>query len=139
MNDLPLRLPPGSDLRRALEDAVRGTGHGSAFVVSGIGSLSNPRLRFAGAEAETPLSGAFEILSLAGTITPDGAHLHMSIADREGRVVGGHLGYGNEVRTTAEVLLVLLSGWALSRALDRGTGFKELVVRRVPVERSNGV
>lgn len=128
MSFLPLRLPPGSDLRRALEDAVLGADSGSAFVVSGMGSLANATLRFADAATETPLTGAFEILSLTGTLTPDGAHLHMSIGDDQGRVVGGHVGYGNHVRTTAEVLLVFLSEWALSRAFDPGTGFKELVV-----------
>jgi predicted DNA-binding protein with PD1-like motif len=130
MSCQPLRLAPGSDLRRTLEQAALVKDGGSAFVISGIGSLGTARLRLAGAEAETPLAGPFEILSLSGTLTPDGAHLHMTIADAEGRVLGGHVCYGNEVRTTAEVLLAAPSGWALSRELDPQTGYRELVVRR---------
>ncbi|WP_280151446.1 DNA-binding protein [Piscinibacter sp. XHJ-5] len=129
MSYLPLRLQPGVDLRQSLEAALSAGGESSAFVVSGIGSLSSARLRFAGEESETSLAGMFEILCLAGTLTRDGAHLHMAIADRHGRVVGGHVCYGNTVRTTAEVLLAHPQDWRLSRELDASTGFKELIVR----------
>lgn len=104
-------------------------GESSAFVVSGIGSLSNARLRFAGAESETSLEGMFEILCLSGTLTRDGAHLHMALADERGHVVGGHVCYGNMVRTTAEVLLAQLTEWTLARERDANTGFNELVIR----------
>jgi predicted DNA-binding protein with PD1-like motif len=103
MSFVPLRLQPGSDLRQSLEASASANGATSAFVVAGIGSLSNARLRFAGAESETSLAGMFEILCLSGTLTQSGAHLHMAIADEQGRVVGGHVCYGNAVRTTAEI------------------------------------
>jgi predicted DNA-binding protein with PD1-like motif len=122
---LPLRLAPGADLRRALEQA----GVPQGFVVSGIGSLKDVQLRFAGAAAATLLPGDFEIVSLAGTITPDGAHLHMAVSDAQGRVFGGHVVHGNVVRTTAEILLAATPGWELSRAFDAATGFPELLVR----------
>lgn len=109
----------------------------SAFVVSGIGSLLDARLRFAGAESETLVSGAVEILSLCGTLTPDGAHLHMAVSDVNGRVVGGHVVYGNIVRTTAELLLVQSPQWSLGREHDPGTGYKELVVRPAPGGQEN--
>jgi predicted DNA-binding protein with PD1-like motif len=125
MSWLPLRLPPGADLRRALEEA----GVGSAFVVSGMGSLSDVQLRYAGATEATVLPGDFELLSLSGAITPDGAHLHMAVSDAAGRVSGGHLVYGNRVRTTAEILLALTPDWQLSREFDAATGYAELVVR----------
>lgn len=130
MTYLPLRLPPGTDLRQSLEAALSAHGEASAFVVSGIGSLSNARLRFAGADSETSLTAMFEILCLSGTLTTDGGHLHMAIADQHGRVAGGHVCYGNIVRTTAEVLLVSPQEWALAREFDANTGFKELIVRR---------
>ena len=129
MSYLPLRLQPGADLRRSLEAAVCASGGTSAFVVSGIGSLSNARLRFAGAESETSLTGMFEILCLSGTLTQSGVHLHMAIADEHGHVVGGHVCYGNTVRTTAEVLLAQLAEWTLAREQDTNTGFNELVIR----------
>ena len=126
----PVRLTPGSDLRRALEDLACDEGPASAFVLSGIGSLRDARLRFAGEHVETSLPGDFEIVSLSGTLTRDGAHLHIAVADTSGRVLGGHLCYGNAVRTTAEVLLAGLPEWELSRAQDATTGYAELVVKR---------
>jgi predicted DNA-binding protein with PD1-like motif len=130
MEFLPIRLSPGADLRRALEEAAGGQGPGSAFVVAGIGSLIDARLRYAGETAECQLAGPWEIVSLSGTLGPSGAHLHMSIADASGHVVGGHVGYGNTVRTTAEILLAPLPDWSLTRVHDAATGFNELVVRR---------
>ncbi|UXH79140.1 PPC domain-containing DNA-binding protein [Roseateles amylovorans] len=124
----PLRLEPGDDLRRALEAACAESGT-AAFVVSGIGSLTRARLRLAAANGETELSGPLEILTLAGSLSADGAHLHMSVADAQGRVCGGHVGYGNQVRTTAEVLVAVLPDWQLTREVDAATGYKELVIR----------
>lgn len=109
MEALPLRLSPGADLRAALEAAVAARSYRPAFVISGIGSLSGARLRLAGAGEADNLSGDLEILTLAGTLAGNGSHLHMSVADSEGRVVGGHVAHGCVVRTTAEVLLVLKS------------------------------
>jgi predicted DNA-binding protein with PD1-like motif len=116
-------------LRGAIEAAL-GT-HTAAFVVQGIGSLSVAQLRFAGTGQATELRGDLEILTLAGSIAPEGAHLHMSIADAQGRVVGGHVATGCIVRTTAEILLAVLPEHAFSRVLDvDGTGYPELVVSR---------
>lgn len=129
MRLLPLRLAPGADLRRALEQALVTEQVAGAFVVSGIGSLRDVRLRFAAQAQATLLPGDFEIISIAGALTPDGAHLHMAVSDSQGRVVGGHVVVGNEVRTTVEVLLALTDGWQLSRELDPATGYAELAVR----------
>lgn len=129
MEALPLRLQPHADLRRTLEASLDSGQHGAAFVVAGIGSLSQARLRLAGKEQPEALDGDFEILTLAGSISTDGAHLHMSVADERGHVIGGHVGYDCVVRTTAEVLLILLPEWSFTRERDPMTGFAELVIR----------
>ena len=131
MHFVPLRLTPNSDLRRALEEAAVHDGQAAAFVVSGIGSLTGATLRLAGAENQTHLTGMFEIICLSRTICRDGAHLHMTVADSSGKVLGGHVCYGNEVRTTVEVLLAHLPAWKFSRELDPATGFSELTVSPV--------
>lgn len=100
-------------------------------MVAGIGSLSQLCIRLAAAEHETRLSGSFELLTLSGTLSADGAHLHFSVASESGQVLGGHVGYGNVIRTTAEVLVVALEGWVLSRAHDPATGYAELRARPV--------
>jgi predicted DNA-binding protein with PD1-like motif len=130
MESLPLRLSPGADLRASLEDAVSSRSYAAAFVVSGIGSLRDARLRLAGAREPELIRGDLEILTLAGTVASNGSHLHMSVADSGGRVMGGHVAHGCTVRTTAEVLLLLLPDWSLAREPDPATGFAELVVRR---------
>jgi predicted DNA-binding protein with PD1-like motif len=128
MQPHPLRLSPGDDLRVAVEDELRKHQWPAAFVIQGIGSLSVAQLRFAGAESPTELRGDLEILTLAGSVSPDGAHLHMSVADARGQVFGGHVARGCKVRTTAELLLALLPGHRFSRELDPSTGFMELMI-----------
>lgn len=129
---LPVRVPPGVDLRRALEEAAAGFAPEGCFVVSGIGSLQDAQLRLAARDAATRFDGPWEILSLAGTLTRDGAHLHIALSGAQGQVVGGHLVPGNRVRTTAEVLLCRPTGWVLGRGADAATGYDELQVRRSP-------
>ena len=125
----PLRLSPGDDLRASIEQALCRLDAHAAFVIQGIGSLTVAQLRFAGVDAPTELRGDLEILTLAGSVSPDGAHLHMSVSDANGRVSGGHVASGCVVRTTAEILLVLLPALRFSREPDAGTGFNELVIR----------
>lgn len=126
MLTLPLRLQPGDDLRAAVVAALRDSGHGAGFVLQGIGSLSVAQLRYAGQPQATALRGDLEILTLAGSIAPDGAHLHMSVSDAGGQVFGGHVGPGCVVRTTAELLLALLPGQRFAREHDPRTGYPEL-------------
>jgi predicted DNA-binding protein with PD1-like motif len=128
MDTLPLRLHPGDDLRGALEAAVRAAGWEAAFVIAGVGSLVDARLRLAGAAETVQWPGDSEILSLSGSLSPDGAHLHAALSLPDGRVVGGHVVPGNRVRTTAEVLLVPLPGWRFRRVVDAATGWAELLV-----------
>ena len=130
MEALPLRLLPGADLRAALETELAAHSQRAAVVISGIGSLSGARVRLAGASEPDNLRGDLEILTLAGTVGGNGSHLHISVADCEGRVIGGHVAHGCIVRTTAEVVLLLLPDWSFNRALDPATGFAELVISR---------
>lgn len=132
MDFLPMRIRPDADLRRTLEGTLGEQRVGAAFVIGGIGSLRQARLRLAGKAEPDALNCELEILTLSGSLSADGAHLHMSVADASGRVIGGHVGYDCIVRTTAEVLLVPLPQWTFAREMDRGTGFPELVVRHTP-------
>ncbi len=121
-----LRLHPGDDLRGALEVMAR-----TGFVVAGIGSLAHAQLRFAGEPGPTRVDGPLEILTLSGSMTPDGAHLHASVSDAAGRVLGGHVCAGCEVHTTVELLIAPLPAGSLTRAFDPTTGYAELVIRHL--------
>ena len=126
----PLRLTPGDDLRARIEAFASEQRMAAAFVVCGIGSLSRTSLRCAGAAEPEIRDGDVEIVSIAGTVSPDGAHLHAALADAAGHVFGGHVAFGCRVRTTAEILLVELPGWAFARRHDHATGYRELVIGR---------
>ena len=126
MKVVPLRLQPGDDLRQALETWMGEQEEQAGCVISAVGSLSVAQLRFAGAAEATPIQGELEILSLSGTLSADGAHLHIAVADSRGAVIGGHLCPGSLVRTTAELVIGLLPEWRFSRELDKATGYAEL-------------
>jgi predicted DNA-binding protein with PD1-like motif len=132
MKPLPVRFGPGADLRAALQGVLAEQGVEAAYVIQGIGSLSVAQIRFAGMDQPTELCGDLEILTLGGSLSPDGVHLHISVSDADGRVTGGHVGPGCMVRTTAEVLVALLEEHRFSRDLDPATGFPELAITRHP-------
>ncbi len=135
---LVLRLTPGEDLRSALTAAFTQlqTEHNTqaACVISAVGSLSRAVLRYAAEPNGTVLEEPLELITLSGTLSADGAHLHASVADARGNVRGGHVMPGCIVRTTAEIVLAPLPGWTFSREHDAATGYKELVatVRPLP-------
>jgi predicted DNA-binding protein with PD1-like motif len=126
---LPVRLRPGQDLRRALESQLAREKVGAAFVVSGIGSLRPAVIRLAGASDELRIDADTELLTLSGSLATNGSHLHLSVSDAQGRVLGGHACYGCIVRTTAELLLALLPAWQFAREPDAQTGWAELAIR----------
>jgi len=132
MKVVPLRLQPGADLRQALESWMGEQSEQAGCVISAVGSLSLAQLRMAGATQATAIRGELEILSLSGTLSPDGAHLHIAVADSSGSVIGGHLCVGSLVRTTAELVIGLLPEWRFSRELDPATGYAELAIKAHP-------
>lgn len=124
-----LRLGPGQDLRAELEAFVRARGIRAGFVVSAVGSLREVRLRLAGQEGATPFPGPMEIVALGGTLSAEGPHLHVSVADATGRTLGGHLVPGCLVHTTAEIVIGEAPELEFTRPQDPETGYRELEVR----------
>jgi predicted DNA-binding protein with PD1-like motif len=131
MRSLPVRLRPKQDLRIALESILSEHNISAAFVLQGMGSLSAARIRFAGKSEATELCGDLEILTLSGSLSPDGVHLHIAVADAQGCVVGGHVAQGCIIRTTAEILLALLPDYYFSREPDTESGWNELAIRTI--------
>lgn len=124
-----LRLTPATDLRLALEELARQHQWPAAVVLSCVGSLSQAQLRLADASEGTPFQGPFEIVSLEGTLSSDGPHLHLALADRQGQVIGGHVLAGCLVYTTAEMVIGVLPELRFARPLDAETGYRELLVQ----------
>ena len=132
MKVVPLRLQPGADLRGALDAWMVDQEEQAGCLVSAVGSLSVAQLRLAGKKEATVIRGDLEILSLCGTLSRDGAHLHIAVANSTGSVLGGHLCPGSLVRTTAELVIGLLPEWRFRRELDPATGYAELEIKTQP-------
>lgn len=120
------RLSPGEDLR----DAIERLGHEhhveAGCILSAVGSLTVATLRLASAETFTQFAGPFEIVSLSGTVSPSGVHLHLAVAGIDGKTIGGHLVHGCVVHTTVEIVMADMTGVRFLRLPDAATGYKEL-------------
>jgi len=127
------RLTPGTDLKAELARLTAEHGFQAGCILSCVGSLSQARLRMPGAVGEDDVFKTFaepmEILSLTGTLCPDGLHIHVSLARSDGACVGGHLVRGCIVHTTAELVIGDLPQVEFRRPLDPVTGYNELSVQ----------
>ncbi|MFM7086612.1 MAG: PCC domain-containing protein [Cyanobium sp.] len=107
MHTLPLHLDAGSDVRLSLEALAREQA-ASGYVLSVVGNLSTAVFQCPGRPAPTRLRGELEIITLSGTLSPEGVHLHLSFSDGDCRVWGGHLEPGTLVLRGADLLLGFL-------------------------------
>tara|TARA_R110002096_G_scaffold104771_15_gene230746 strand:- start:2618 stop:2995 length:378 start_codon:yes stop_codon:yes gene_type:complete len=123
-------------LKRELDGLIENRKWPAACVVTGIGSLRTAAIRFAEAETAEILEGPFEIISLGGTLSRDGSHLHILVSDHHGMAKGGHLKEGAIINTTAEIVLGILPEWEFTRKLDPETGCAELTVEELPAARN---
>ncbi len=121
-----LRLGPGEDLRPVLERWARDNRIEAASVVSAVGSLTVAHIRYGGRADGIITTGDLEVCALSGTLSMHGLHLHVSIADRDGRTLGGHLLPGSLVRTTLELVVQEVSGVRMLRTPDPATTYDEL-------------
>ncbi|KAJ8275015.1 hypothetical protein COCON_G00096400 [Conger conger] len=126
-----LRLGPGQELLSSLVAFTEERKLRAPFIMTCVGSVTEAKLRLADATAENSrlvhLQGKFEIVSLVGTLNRE-AHLHICLADKEGRTFGGHVMGDLKVFTTAEVVVGEASDLKFAREMDDRTGFPELVI-----------
>lgn len=123
------RLKPGADLKSSIQDYVDKKGLEAAWVVTCVGSLTDYNIRFANQEKTDTGKGHFEIVSLVGTLSKNGSHLHISLSDSSGQTIGGHLAEGCLVYTTAEIVIQSSDRLAFTREEDGSTPWKELQVK----------
>ncbi|WP_238387993.1 PPC domain-containing DNA-binding protein [Hymenobacter sediminis] len=123
-----LRLKPGQDLRKELLAFAEQHQLRASAILTGVGSLTTASLRLANQPGPTQYKGHFEIVSLVGTLSINGSHLHMSVADSTGRTVGGHLLDGNIIYTTVELVIGEMPELDFRREPDPTYGYQELTV-----------
>jgi uncharacterized protein len=127
----PFRLKPGQDLRKSIEDYVKENDIKAGWVATCVGSLTNYNIRFANQKDGSTGTGYFEIVSLTGTVSTNGSHIHISISDSTGRTIGGHLLQGCVVYTTAEIVLQSSPSFIFKREKDGSTPWEELQVEKL--------
>lgn len=97
-------------------------------MLSGVGSLAKAAIRFANQETVLEFEEYFEIVSLTGTLSIHGSHLHISISDRNGRTIGGHFDSGCKIYTTAEIVIAAFDDVVYKRKYAQDSGYEELTV-----------
>lgn len=129
MRTFTLRLMPNDDLKLGLQKFIVEKNIAAAAVITCVGSLKQVALRMANEKNATTYTEKFEIVSLVGTLSINGSHLHLAISDHNGLVRGGHLLDGCLIFTTAEIVIAVFDDVTYLREFDDVTGFKELVVK----------
>lgn len=131
MKTYAFRLSPQMDLKKELVRFTKENNIKAGVILSAVGSLSAAKIRLADERVEAEFDSKFEIVSLTGTLCQDGVHLHISISDSKGKVIGGHLLDGCIIYTTAEMVIGVIENIVFSREYDCETGFNELKITSV--------
>ncbi len=129
MQAFTFRLKSGQDLFNQIEAVVAEKHIEAGCVLSAVGSLTHATLRLANREYFSEYDGHFEIVSMTGTVSIHGSHLHISISDGDGKTIGGHLVPGCKIYTTAEMVLGIFDDVVYKREFAEDSGYEELVVK----------
>lgn len=134
-----IRLKPGDDVKLSLLKFTEEQRITSGSIVTAVGSIESVKIRLASASAQSEPEyveniAKYEIVSLVGTMEynakEDAAygHFHVSLADVNGGVIGGHLMDGCKVYTTVEIVIMQVPNIQNTRVMDSTSGYKELQV-----------
>jgi predicted DNA-binding protein with PD1-like motif len=129
MKIFAIRLKTDQDLKENLSSFVEQNNIQAGFILTAVGSLKQATLRFASQDCSQVFKQKFEIVSLVGTLSTHGLHLHISLSDRQGKTIGGHLLDGCIIYTTAEIVIGTSEDFIFLRSVDENTGYKELEIQ----------
>lgn len=93
-----------------------------------MGSLAKAAICFANQETVSEFEEYFEIVSLTGTVSIHGSHLHISVSGKNGRTIGGHIDSGCKIYTTAEIVIAAFDDVVYKREYAEDSGYEELTV-----------
>lgn len=122
------RLQKGQDLYKEIQEYVVENNIQAGIVLCCVGCVYTLRMRLANGVNILEKEDMYEIVSMTGTLSLEGSHLHISFSDREGHTLGGHLVAGCLINTTAEICLLSLEDRVFCREDDEATGYDELVI-----------
>lgn len=111
-----IRLDPGELFLESVQQILMEEGIRAGVVVSGIGSLSVCHIHVVNAGYPPNLltrvqdyyeyKGSIEVLAVQGIIANGEPHLHITVADDNQNVHGGHVEPGCVVLTMAEIAII---------------------------------
>lgn len=124
------RLIRGNDIKKEIIDYCKKENIEAGVIISAVGCIKHLNIRLAEAKDYIDKEENYEIVSVTGTVSKNGVHIHMSVSDNTGKTIGGHLKDGNIVDTTCEVVIYELKDYIFSREPDNATGYDELAITR---------
>lgn len=125
-----IRLKENDDLKKSIKEYAASHNIEAGCVLSGVGCVKHAHIRLAKAVSFLDKEEDYEIVSITGTISKDGLHIHVSLSDEEGNTVGGHLSDGTIINTTCELVILELPNYTFTREFDENTGYDELVINK---------
>jgi len=128
VNSYAIRLLPGQDLYEGIQKFVMQKNIKAGWISTCVGSLTQYNIRFANQPDGSSDIGHYEIVSLTGTISVNGSHLHIGVSDSTGKTIGGHLLQGCRIYTTAEIVILSSSTYDFKREKDGTTPWDELQI-----------
>lgn len=137
MQNYTFRLKPEQDLFDSIQAFAMEQGVQAGCILSGVGSLSHATLRLANRPYNSEYDGPFEIVSITGTVSVHGSHLHISISDGDGKTIGGHFESGCKIYTTAEIVIAVFDDVVYKREFAEDSGYEELNVYTVGPSRQD--
>lgn len=134
---IAIRLKPGEDVFKGIEDACVFYSINNGVILSAIGSLqravfANPvkilkeKCRY-GYGKDTTMEGPIELVSATGMICHDEKgdillHIHMAMSHKDGSAYGGHMREGTTVLLTTDVVIAEIEGINMGRRFDAELG-----------------
>ena len=127
MRTVCLRLRRGDDLLLSLEELARREGLRAAVILSGVGCVTQARVRDASGVTVRHITEPCEIVSLNGTVSAARCHVHIALSREDMTTLGGHLMAGTYINTTCELVLLEQGGVVYGVEQDAATGYDEIV------------
>lgn len=126
-----LRLSPNSDFNEELDKYIKKCNIKAASIVTCVGSLKSISIRTSDLTILEKEEN-YEIVSLVGNIGEKRSHIHISLSDKYGGCIGGHLNKKNNiVHTTIEISLIEYLDIDFDLEFDKETGFNELKIKQI--------
>jgi len=122
------RLHRGDDLYLSIKKYCLDQGIAAGVILSGVGCVTQARMRDASGVNIQSLNEHLEIVSLNGTVSAQRCHLHIAFSKEDLSTVGGHLVDGCIINTTCEIAILEFADMVFTKEFDEATGYHELKI-----------